>query len=1506
MVGVMARALAGICLPLCASISWASPRMPLPPAPELAKLLYHQNFDSAFYSSPDRPDSVTTDYGTLVSSWSGYALLRSGAVTPFVVPALDSNGCSQVSCGDGCIRFWVTPLWSSASVDGGNGPGAIAHLADLVITDGQTSETVFSLQVTADGSNLLLIGLGEGGPVVLLNADIAWTSGTAYCVAINYGTNTALFVGSQKVAEAGPTLAVPANVARLVVGSAYDGTGAAGSAVDEVSVFGRPLTETEMAFYYGVYSDTAALGPMPDVLTRASPTTSASSAIVASSYGAMYYQSPDEPFGSFQGCGNCVTNGPLYLTNFMASIVVSNSIIPTDTVSVAFCVFGGTLGSEYSLFRATNVMDLMTNADWVQFVHPCDSVFLTNRPIWAEFYRVAPRDFSTEGDGIPNWWKAIYGLPQHDPSVASADPDDDGVSNLQEYTNGTNPFDDMLVSWGDNVNGESTIPWGFGPAAGVAAGGGSGAGGFTLVLTPQGTVIAFGANNYGQTNVPPGLSNVLAVAAGGDQCAALKSNWTVVQWGRTNAPVPLDLTNAVAISAGYQSMLALRANGTVVSWGVSNSPANSVPSGLNGVKAIGAGWNANVALRTNGAIVSWGWGGQALGWNLTNAPNLTDVAAISVGALHSTALRSNGTVSAWGWNYSGETNVPAGLSNVTAISAGRAYTLALGRDGTVSGFGGGLPALPAGLGQITNIVAGPAHALAVRKGVLTPLILRSPQSQAKVAGDSATFKVSAWSRRQPAYHWQFNDADITGATNDTFVVTNVQSSNLGQYRARVSNGAGSVYSAEATLEMILPPSILSPVTPQTVWVRWGDTTNLSVSAVAQGMDLSPLNYFWYKDGQIITWAMNSSNLDLGGPPGPPAQDGQYWVTVVSRAASTNSPTWTVHVGTVAAWGGGTNNQVLPPPDLQPVALAGGGGHALGLREDGTVAGFGANDFGQSAVPPGLSNVIGIAAGEAHSLALKADGTVVAFGNNSAGQTNVPNTLTNAIAVSAGGDQSLALTSQGTVAQWGQTNAPVPAGLTNVIAIASGTNFHLALLSNSTVVAWGANGSGQTTVPAGLTNVVAIAAGGAHALALRQNGTVTAWGSNASGETNVPPDLTNAMGIAAGYAVSEAVRNDGTVVVWGTNQFGQARVPAALKNVKQVAAGRTYMLAEIFSSLIQYPVDVSKDLLIIYNTNSVNSIVVKDYYLAHRPMVSGANVLGIGCTNTETFFPDQYTNLLVTPVQNWLNANPTKRPQYVTLFLDVPSRVNTNGDYSQDDPVNKPTQPSVQFQLDAWCAPGWQPFVTHINMNGTNDCKAYVDKLQYFGTNYSPGKLLISASGGGYQNTNYYFEDAQSSHPAFPFALQAMQGVTSNGVPPSSVDYLPVTSTTHITRGTNVAGYLTWGANGGMGGNYYTNVLFQGNSSWYLIETIESFNGIRGGLGQGNFTQWFSSIAFGGTSYSNTPIGAVTHVDEPQAQYVENSQIYFGLWAVQKNFAICAWNSRRTPYFQAVGDPFVTK
>ncbi len=69
---------------------------------------------------------------------------------------------------------------------------------------------------------------------------------------------------------------------------------------------------------------------------------------------------------------------------------------------------------------------------------------------------------SQVGDGIPNGWKQQYGFNPFDPTVAAADPDGDGLSNLQEFLLGTNPRDrsspfhvtgialqgsDVLITW---------------------------------------------------------------------------------------------------------------------------------------------------------------------------------------------------------------------------------------------------------------------------------------------------------------------------------------------------------------------------------------------------------------------------------------------------------------------------------------------------------------------------------------------------------------------------------------------------------------------------------------------------------------------------------------------------------------------------------------------------------------------------------------------------------------------------------------------------------------------------------------------------------------------------------------------------------------------------------------------------------------------------------------------------------------------------------------------------
>jgi hypothetical protein len=103
------------------------------------------------------------------------------------------------------------------------------------------------------------------------------------------------------------------------------------------------------------------------------------------------------------------------------------------------------------------------------------------------------------------------------------------------------------------------------------------------------------------------------------------------------------------------------------------------------------------------------------------------------------------------------------------------------------------------------------------------------------------------------------------------------------------------------------------------------------------------------------------------------------------------------------------------------------------------------------------------------------------------------------------------------------------------------------------------------------------------------------------------------------------------------------------------------------------------------------------------------------------------------------------------------------------------------------------------------------------------------------------------------------------------------------------------------------IRFFGQSRWYIIETMESYNGQRQQVvPQGSFLKWYASNAFGGTNYSNTPVAAVSHVEEPNLSEVNDAAVYFGLWFGNRTFATAAWQSRRTIYLQAVGDPLVTK
>jgi len=245
-------------------------------------------------------------------------------------------------------------------------------------------------------------------------------------------------------------------------------------------------------------------------------------------------------------------------------------------------------------------------------------------------------------------------------------------------------------------------------------------------------------------------------------------------------------------------------------------------------------------------------------------------------------------------------------------------------------------------------------------------------------------------------------------------------------------------------------------------------------------------------------------------------------------------------------------------------------HSLALRSDGTVWAWGDNSEGQlgnnrselqnSSTPvqvSDLTNVVAVAAGGAHSLALKSDGTVWGWGNNEFGQAGFGK-----IELIAGGPDSYM------PEQYLKSYTPLQVQeLTEVIAIAAGMDYSLALKADGTVWSWGSAQNGQlggnpsakglyTNIPGKvvvgttgreLTDITKISAGSAFALALKNDGTVWTWGGllvndegihNASSTAIQVHSITDVINISAGYNHSLALKSDGSVWGWGTNDLFQ--------------------------------------------------------------------------------------------------------------------------------------------------------------------------------------------------------------------------------------------------------------------------------------------------------------------------------------------------------------------------------
>lgn len=276
----------------------------------------------------------------------------------------------------------------------------------------------------------------------------------------------------------------------------------------------------------------------------------------------------------------------------------------------------------------------------------------------------------------------------------------------------------------------------------------------------------------------------------------------------------------------------------------------------------------------------------------------------------------------------------------------------------------------------------------------------------------------------------------------------------------------------------------------------------------------------------------------------------------------------VQAGSIVGWGTDASElQIQIPEGEDFVAVAAGNLHSIVLKSDGTVIGWGANDYGQIDVPDS-NDIVAIAAGDEFSLFLKEDGSIDGCGSNQNLQmSNIP-AGNDFIAIAAGGRHALALRENGMVEAWGLNGARQsnnPSG-DDFIAIGAGYYHSSGIRSTGdagAITKWGSSGWGLGSIPAG-EDYVAVDGGDFHGLALTSGGLVFAWGiqdgsNDDHGQVTDTPQDGGYVDIAAGNKFNIALKDDGSLVGWGKNIKGQADVPEGF-NFIAIAAGKAHGLA----------------------------------------------------------------------------------------------------------------------------------------------------------------------------------------------------------------------------------------------------------------------------------------------------------------------------------------------------------
>ena len=765
-----------------------------------------------------------------------------------------------------------------------------------------------------------------------------------------------------------------------------------------------------------------------------------------------------------------------------------------------------------------------------------------------------------------------------------------GFNSFAVPTSSINAF---LYTWGYNNYGQlglsnlinrsspvqlGNVDWNQLPFGNVGNGNSNNQGSFELAVKADGTLWAWGSNLTAQLGLGDVVNRLSPTQVG------FLNNWSSVSFNGT--------TN-------NGTTFAIKADGSLWSWGynstgqlgdntiISKSSPIQVGSLTNWSK-VASGFSFTLAIKTDGTLWAWGYNaygtlglvdvinrsspiqvGSLTNWSSLGAANLG-------GSIAAFAVKTDGTLWSWGINNQGQLGlgdsinrsspVQIGLNNTwTKVTAGSSSIAALRTDGTLWVWGNNQYGQ---LGQSDAIY----RSLPIQ-------VSSTPWSKLSTI-TATTSRVSAIKADGTLWAWGDNtngvigDNTVVNRSSPVQIGTSLWSnSSVGYNISAAIKTDGTLWTWGYNFQGYLGDgTAVARSTP----VQIGAMTNWSSVVAGQYHSMAIKT-----DGTLWGWGTNqygqladktainrSSPVQVGA--GAPVYNSIWSKLFINNASSSTMGVFGIRQdSTLWAWGYNSQGQ-LAQNDIANrswptqigitlssnnwLTIAAGGYHAIGIKTDGALWGWGLCSSGQlgpgnatyrsSPVQIGFSQWSFAAAGRNHSMAVKSNGTLWGWGYNAMGQLGVGDIVNKSFLTQVGTAGPYNTTPWTTQLSFGTSGAGIK--------------------TDGSLWVWGANQYGQhgdgtttsTSYPSqlgALTNWLSISSGGYHSLAVKTDGTLWTWGYNYWGQLGLSDIIYRSSPVQIGsnnnwksvnvsgfstVAMSHGIKTDGTLWTWGYNLYGQ--------------------------------------------------------------------------------------------------------------------------------------------------------------------------------------------------------------------------------------------------------------------------------------------------------------------------------------------------------------------------------